>query len=106
MIDQRTLAAAGMNGRSFATPILYTCKVGTSDATPHTMCDALSVAGTSREGVSRLEVPAPMSPLNDTPHADPRWAAYKALLNAERKLELAGLDAAARTVRGIRRRLP
>ena len=35
----------------------------------------------------------------------PRWIAYLALLSAERKLEMAGLEADARAVRQIRRAL-
>jgi hypothetical protein len=34
-------------------------RVGISDVNPDIMCDALLVADTSREGVSRLEVSAP-----------------------------------------------
>lgn len=36
-------------------------QVGISDTSTDIMCDALSIADTSREGVPRLEVSAPMT---------------------------------------------
>lgn len=61
-VEQREHCAAHLRHapRTNRTAVRYTDAVGISDATvSDNMCDALLVADTSREGVSRLEVSAP-----------------------------------------------